>query len=322
MAEAVLKKDPGAFTVEVIAPAAGACGQVIQLADGRAGVVVGADASSASYASGATITVAVAGQYEVSKTASIALLAGGRAYWDRSANSATFSEASGDFYLGCVVDDVAGSASKVVVDLNKKPVYRIELGKGGWTNEATNGLGVAATALGGNELTLAFDAVAEAAQAALYSNDTVPVADGPIFEGQVAVYDIGDAAALDISIGVANGSHATDFDSVTEACIFHLDGSALDILAESDDGTTEVAATDTTVNAVDNTYLDFWIDCRDPSDIQMYIDGVNVLPSSVFKLDAAVGPIFPIVHIEKTSDDTTSDVRVKHLAIRSTDLTS
>lgn len=322
MAEAVLYQDPAAKTVEVTAPAAGACGQVIQLADGRAGVVVGANGANSAYAAGDLITVAFGGQYTVAKTASVVLLDGGRVYWDRSANSATFSQASGDFYLGTAVGDAAAANTTLVVNLNAKPEYRIELGKGRWANGATNGLGVTATALGGTELTLAFDAVAEAAMAALYSSETVPVADGPILEARLAVYDIGDDAALDITAGLANGTHATDFDAVTEAAVIHLDGASLDIYAESDDGTNEEAATDTTVNAVDDTYFELWIDCRDPSSVKFYLDGVRVLSETTFNISAATGPLLPIVHIEKTSNDTTADVRVSHLAVRSTDLTS
>ena len=322
MAEAVLYQDATAHTVEITAPAAGAGGQVIQLADGRAGVVLGADASSDAYASGDTITVAVGGLFTVAKTASIVLLDGGRAFWDRSANAGHFRPQSGDFFLGTIRGDATSAATTFVVDLNAEPKYTIELGKGRWANGATDGLGVTQSALGGVELKLAFDAVAEVGMAALYSVDTVPLADGPIFTGRVAIYDIGDAAALDITAGLANGTHATDFDSVTEAVVFHLDGSALDILAESDDGTTEVEATDTTVDAVDDTYAEYWIDCRDTSDCQLYIDGVNVLPDTVFDISAATGPLLPIVHIEKTSDDTAADVRVESLTVRSTDLTS
>ncbi len=128
MAEAILYQDPTAHTVEVLAPAAGAMGQVLQLADGRAGVAVGADAATTAYASGDKITVAVAGQYTVTKTAPVVLLDGGRLYWDRDADSATFEQAaSGDFYLGTVVGDTTAAATTVVVDLNKKPEYRIEL---------------------------------------------------------------------------------------------------------------------------------------------------------------------------------------------------
>jgi len=48
------------------------------------------------------------------------------------------------------------------------------------------------------------------------------------------------------------------------------------------------------------------IDLRDPADIQLYIDGANVLPSSVFKLDAGTGPIGLLVHLEKTSGTATA----------------
>ncbi len=321
-AEAVALSDSGGCQTETItAPAAGACGQVIQLADGRAAVAHGADASAAAYASGASISVATSGQFSLLKTASVALLAGGRVYWDRSANTATFRAQSGDFFIGKVVADVAGSASTVVVDLNVEPTYQIELHKGQWVNEATDGLGVTKLAEGSSVLKLAFDAVAEVAQAALYSVDTIPLADLGIIEGKVAIYDIGDHAALDISFGIANGSHGTDFDAVTESVVFHLDGTALSVLAESDDTSgDEVAATDTTVDAVDDTYLEFWIDCRDINDIQLYLDGVNVLPATAFTLAAADGPFVPIVHLEKTSNDTTADVRVEFLRARSTDL--
>jgi len=322
-AKAVLYSDSGGcVTEEILAPAAGEYGDVIQTADGRASVVLGADGASSAFSSGDKITVAKTGQFKVLKTSSVVLLAGGKAFWDRSAEKANYTCASGDFFLGRIVEDAASSDTEVIVDLNVEPRYAVELGKGRWTNGATDGLGVSLVAEGGPELKLAFDAVAEVAMAALYSVDTVPCADGPIFEGKIAIYDIGDDAALDINFGLANGTHATDFDSVTEACVFHLDGSALSVLAESDDGTTEVNATDTTVDAVDDTYAEYWIDCRDIDDIQMYINGVNVLPNTTFKLDAATGPLKPIVHLEKTSNDTTADVRVEFLRVRSTDLTS
>lgn len=322
-AKAVLVGDSGGCVTEIItAPAAGEHGDVIQTADGKAAVVLGADAASSSFASGDLVTVAKTGTFSFLKTASVVLLDGGNAYWDRSAETATYTAASGDFHLGVIKGDAASADNTVNVELNATQSNQIELGKGTWTNGATNGLGVTATALGGQEYTLSFDAVAEAAMAALYSDDTIPVADLGIIEMEVAVYDIGDDAALDINFGIANGTHATDADSITESVFFHLDGSALDVKAESDDGTTEVSATDTTVDAVDDTYAHYWIDCRDIDDIQLYINGVNVLSGSTFKLDAATGPLFPIVHVEKTSNDTTADVRVRAIRARSTDLTS
>ena len=109
---------------------------------------------------------------------------------------------------------------------------------------------------------------------------------------------------------MANGTSTTDADAVTEHVLFHVDGGALDILAQSKDGTTTVTATDTTIDitagsAVANRF-EFWIDARDPADIQLYINGVNVLPASVFKLDAGTGPIGLLAHLEKTSGTATA----------------
>ena len=64
------------------------------------------------------------------------------------------------------------------------------------------------------------------------------------------------------------------------------------------------------------------MDARDLTDIQLYVDGVLVLGGSVFKLDAATGPIKALAHLEKTSNDTTADVRVGHMAIRTMDILS
>jgi len=307
---------------QVTAAVARASGEILQLPDGRAGYVKGL----AARAIGDAVGIKEGGVVTVTKTASICFLDGGKVYWDRSANAAHFRPQSGDFYIGTAYGDAASAALTMKVKLNAEQnnVFDFDGAPQGvlWTHGATNGLGVVAATTAARTIA-AFDAVAEAAMAALYPTnaaDHIPIADGPICEMKVAVYDIGDNAALDINFGLANGTHATDFDSVTEAVVFHLDGTALSILAESDDGTTEVAATDTTVDAVDDTEFEVWIDCRNLADIQLYIDGVNVLAASVFKLDAATGPIFPIVHLEKTSDDTPADFRVTFIRCRTTDL--
>lgn len=319
MVEAYHKTAPQYVTL--LAPTALAGGTVIQLADGRAGVVAGIGARAA----GDRCVVQVSGIVTLAKTASIVLLQGGRVFWDRSAGAATYKLASGDFYCGVCNRDAASAATTVRVDLNRRPSYLIDFdGNPGdvlWTSEATDGVGVTPATLAAPTM-LSFDAVAEVAQAALFPTETryhVPVADGPILEMEVAVYDIGDDAALDINFGLANGSHATDADSITEAVFFHLNGAALSILAESDDGTTEVAATDTTVDAVDDTFFEVWIDCRDLTDCRIYFDGVRVGATRTFKLDAATGPLFPLAHIEKTSNDTTADLRVRAIRLRTGD---
>lgn len=296
------------------ASAALTSGEVIQLPSGKAGVITGL----AGFASGDEAAARTEGVFRLQKTASVVVLKGGQVFWVRSTGKCHPLKASGDFYVGMAVEDAAAAATTVDVQLNAKPTYHVQLEQDTWSEVAALGLGT--TRMIGGGYKLAFDAVAEIAKADLLSDEAVAIADGPILEGRIAIYDIGDAAALDINFGLANATHATDADSITEAVFFHLDGSALSVLAESDDGTTEVAATDTTVDAVDDTYAEYWIDARNSADIQLYINAVNVLPATVFKLDAGTGPMKALVHIEKTSDDTTADVRVDFLRIRSTDL--
>ncbi len=308
--------------IKMTAPAAVAAGDVLQLPDGRLGVYQGQKAA----ASGDTIALAVRGIFLLAKTASVCLLEGGEVFWDRSANKVNFEPAAGDFFAGTVVADAAAADTTVLVAINVRPNYDIDFNGAPdsrclWTMGVTNGLGVTEATYAAPTI-LAFDAAAEAAMAALHPTSAwnkTPIADLGIVGFRVAIYDKGDNAALDINIGVANGTHATDFESVTEFVGLHFDGNDLAINAMSRDGTTTVASTDTTVVAVDDTEFEVWIDFRNIDDIQIYIDGVNVLPDSVFKMDAASGPVFPIVHLEKTSDDTPADVRVFRITSRTTD---
>ncbi len=312
MAEATYYKDE---EVRDYTPAAAVTGgEVRQLADGRAAV------APRDIASGILGAVQTEGIHTVAKTSGVVILDGGRVYWDVSASSATFKADSGtqDFYLGTAVGDAASADTTMKVALNCCPRYIIDNREGTWTTEATLGLGVTAMAGGGSMLS--FDAVAEAAQAALYSDRTVPVSGNAILEGRVAIYNIGDNAALDIDIGLASGSHATDFETVANFAVIHLDGTALDIKVMSDDGTTDVAAVDSTIDAVDDTYFEFWIDTRNPSDVQIYVNGVDAVPDgTTLTLAAASNALKAICEIEKTSDDTVADVRVDFLKVRTAD---
>lgn len=186
-----------------------------------------------------------------------------------------------------------------------------------WTKTETNGLGVIASVQPNGVAKFSFDAVAEAATADLYmASLPFDVDQNPIFEARVAIYDIGDDAALDINIGLASGTHATDFDSVAQYAAFHLNGADLSVNCRSKDGTTTVADTDTTVDLVDDTFALLKIDATDKSDVKFFINGTRVLESTTFTLAAYSGALTPIVHVEKTSDNTTADVRVDWIRVR------
>lgn len=305
--------------------AAHVAGEMVNLPDGRAGYCIDA------IAAGAKGAVQVTNIVNVTKSADLVWVDGCEIYWDASANSAILHPASDeDFLLGVAYGDATAAATTGYVNLNVKPVYKIDLNRGGIADEFLTV--IVKTVVGsttvevphvrqmGGTHAFIFGATAEAQKLDLLSQQGFAVGSDWIIEGGFNVIDDGDAAAIDFNIGVANATHASDADSITESCFLHLDGNDLNLFAESDDGTTEVAATDTTVNIVLATPVHFVIDGRNPADIQIYVNGVLMLTGTTFKLDAATGPLKLLAHLEKTADDTTADYRINYLRVRTMDL--
>lgn len=306
--------------VKITAPAALASGEILQVPSGQAGYYGALNAA----ASGDTVTIQISGTVEVAKTTSMVFVDGQRVYWDRSASKATcrLEPNTGDFYLGTADGDAASADTVMRVALNRIQANLIELGKGGWLSVAdANAVGSATVDPAGSTVKLALSTSTNSGKIDMLSVQSVPVDFPFVVEGRVAVFDKGDNAALDMNIGIANGTHASDADSITEYLFLHFDGNSLNINAQSTDGTTTVASTDTTVDAVDDTYLNFVFDCRDLADIQVYINGVLMLTATTFALDAATGPLKALVHVEKSADDTPADLRVEEFSVRVTDVT-
>lgn len=300
--------------IEVTADAAYSDGDVIQVRDGRAGIVRG------DYASGALMSVEVTEGLivTVAKTASMVVLPGSRMFWDHSANKAHILHRNDrDFFLGTAIEDVASATTTMKVALNKHPTYAVSLASG-FVSVPINTAGFPFVHGTGEGVNLGFSATAEAQKVdALTHRGFAGGSTGAeaIFHALICVNTNGDASAVDINIGLANGTHATDADSITESMFCHIDGNSANINLESDDGTTEVAATDSTVDFTAGTPFLVQFDLRDLTDIQAYIDGVNVLPSSVFKLNAATGPLKVLAHMEKTSDDSPGNVSVLYAGV-------
>ena len=272
-------------------------GTVIQLRDGRAAV------TAEDMVSGETKGVYVCGIFECAKTTSMVMLIGSQLFWDYSANKAHLLHGGDrDFLLGTAEEDATSAATTVRVNLNKQPVYSASLGQG-FETKIVQTAGFPYAGGCGQGAHAAFSATAEVQKSdALGIRGVVPAAIA-IVDCLINIVTAPDNAAVDINVGIANATHASDADSITESLFIHIDGNSANINAESDDGATEVASTDTTDDYAANTpFLVQW-DLRNTSDIQLYINGVNRLPSSVFKLNAATGPLKPLLHIEKTSDD-------------------
>lgn len=306
--------------VKVTVPTGGyAAGQVIVLPDGRAGVVAGLNALAA----GDTASVQVKGVVSVLKTASVVILQGGRVMWDHSANTATVCNpvSDKDFYLGRATSDAAAAATTVNVSLNEKGSPIISLQESAFAHVPVLTAGTPVGSMQGGSYRAAFSATAEAQKLDLLSHRSFPVASNWIFEAVVNLVTTADADVADLSIGVANGTHASDADSITESVFFHFDlGADLNIDAESDDGTTEVAATDTTIDIAAGTPVHLALDGRDESNVKYYINGVEVLAATanLGNIAAATGPLKALFHLEKSSNDTLCEVRLDVMEVRIT----
>jgi len=306
-----------ASTVDLTTTAARSAGEVIQLADGRAAI------QHAAVDAGGLATPRVAGQFRVTKTASIVIIKGAPLWWDHSANSATcippMGAASGDkdFYLGVALEDAASAATTVLCDLNVKPKYIIDLHESGGDTAVVLTAGTPYITSRGGTLEAGFSATAEAQKLDWLSKRSWAVSAPFVLEAVVEVVTNADADVGDLSIGAANATHASDADSITESAFFHFDlGADLNIDTESDDGTTEVAADDSGVDFAVGTPVHLVIDGRDNTSIKFYINGVRVNSDATFKLDAATGPLKGLFHLEKSSNDSPGVVQLDHFAVR------
>lgn len=294
-------------------------GDVIQLPDGRAAVAVG------DIAAGELGSVAVGGVWRLEKTTSMVLLAGGRVYWDDSASKAHFKTVNDrDFYVGTVVEDAASAATTVDVFLNAKQSVTIDALNGPSLSVATGTSAAGGFGLPrpyGGSLGLVLTATSEVQCVDILSVDRVAVSSNPILEAQFRLGVNGSGSASDFNIGFASATSTSDADAIAEHVLFHLDGNSLDLYAQSKDGSTTVAAVDTTVNvtagsAVANR-VEVWIDARDPDDVQLYVDGVLVLAATTFDIGAATGPLGALAHYEKsTGTETGGPIYIDRLTIR------
>lgn len=297
-------------TVDWTPAAAVVGGEVIQLRDGRA-AVVNVDA-----ASGVVVGTSVEGVYKVQKTTSMVVLKGSPLYWDHSADKCHLLHRNDrDFYLGTAQEDATSSATTVLVDLNVQPVYTLSLASG-YHSIPISTAGWPHIYGAGNSVGFKFDLTAEAQKLDALTLRGMAVESLAIVDALFCINLNGDAASADFNIGVANASHATDADAITEHLFAHIDGASLNIMAQSADGTTTVTTTDTTIDAVVGTPILVQWDLRNTSDIQMYINGVNVLPSTVFKLNAATGPLKLLAHLEKDANDTPGNFTILNLGAR------
>lgn len=297
-----------------LAASAGA-GEVWQMKDGRAAYLYDTAKSS-----GDKPEFTTEGVVTVTKANGVIILDGGRVYWDHSANNATYKPANDrDFYLGTAVGDWASGDVLMNVRLNAQQANIIDFQRDAFDTVCTGTQaigGFGEPAIRGGARKFRITSTNEAQKVDMLSQFGFARTANAIVELIFNVVSDGSGTVVDVSMGLANATHATDADSITESCFIHLDANNTNINAESDDGSTEVAATDTTLDYTEGTPVEVWFDLRDEADIQIYVNGALVLGSTLFKLDAATGPLKLLLHIEKTSSTDTYELDVNRFTAR------
>ncbi len=319
MAEARYTRDDQRFKIQAASTIDAYA--VVQLPTGEAAFLdSGVTVSSGNY----TENLRTRGKVRVLKATSVVMLTGQEVFWDHSANNATYLKSNDrDFFLGTVAEDASASDIEVEVDLNKRGHFDIELGRAGdffltalIGTVGYNTMGLQARG-GGQKFILS--TANEAQKIDLLSVDGWAPGANAIVEGVFRIVSGGAAAEPDFNIGVANATHATTADDITESFFVHIDGNSTALRVESDDGTNEVAAADTsltyTAGSTVATRVHFLLDTRELADMQAYINGANVLPSSVFRLDNATGPLKLLAHLEKTAAATVFEVDIEKLRV-------
>lgn len=262
------------------------------------------------------------GQVTVTKTTGIVILDGGRVYWDRSARAAHYKQVDDqDFYIGVAVGDAASADATMTVKLNVEQSRKVCLARDPFTTTivGTQALGGLALNRRGGAHNFKLDSTNEAQKLDALSKDGFGIAANMIVEGAFNVISDGAGTVVDVSIGVANASHATDASAATRRMYVHLDANSVNINAESSDGTTTVAIADTTIDYTEGVgnanRVEFWMDFRTPGDVQLYINGSLVLASTVFAMTLAT-TLYLLCHIEKTASADTYEIDLDWLYVR------
>lgn len=299
------------------ADAAVASGEVHQLPDGRAGVRT--DLSAA--ASGDATDWETEGQYQFTKAAGFVALKGGRAYWDHSANAVSYKKVGDrDFYLGRFTDDATSAATTCNVWINVDPPDTIDLARNGFTTAIVKTAGVPLLNARGGTLNVVLDATNEAQKVDALSVDSFANAANAVVEFAFRVPSDGAGTAVDVSVGIASATHATDASAIAQRLFMHLDANATDVRFESSDGTTTVAITDSLADYTEGALLanrvEVWFDLRTPADVQVYVNGSLVLDGTTFNVNVAASEWKLLLHVEKTASTDTYEFDLDWLRVR------
>lgn len=317
MPEAIFKQE--GEMVDWTPTAAVAAGEIIQLKDGRAAF------APTAIAAGILGAVQVCGIVEVAKVITQTMLISNQVFWDTSASTCNLLHGgSTDFFLGTVVEDAAYAGTTVKVLLNQKPAYNLAF-RDGYSSIPIQTAGFPTLYGGGNSVGMYFSTTAEAQKLDALSLRAIATGTPGVLQALFCVNLNMDNAAGDFSLGLADGTHATNPDTITSSLFLHMDGAALLLNIESDNAAAEVGATSTTISAVVGTPVLVTWDLRDWANIKCYINGLRVGDGTTgsavtLTLAGVTGPLRLLAHMVKTSDDSPGNFTVMDMGFTSFDV--
>lgn len=192
----------------------------------------------------------------------------------------------------------------------------------GYDGKSALGLGILMADAEDAGITCQFDGTTEVALASIRTtDDRLPVDKGITFEVDLVVSDKGDNVALDIDWGLgtaltSNSEADIDHADMVQLACFHMNGNSDNILFQSDDNTTDVAAVDTLIDNDSSTDVSkkFKIIGRPDGTVEAWVNGVRVLSSTTFAL-LSTALVAPFINVEKTSEDTPAVLTFKNLRV-------
>ena len=167
--------------------------------------------------------------------------------------------------------------------------------------------------------TMAFDVTGETALASCRTpNEVFPVDKGITFEVELHLTDIGDDEMdVDWGLGTAlttNSEADIDHADMVQLACFHLDGLVANILAQSDDNTTDVAAVDTTIDNSLTVAKKFKIIVRPAGTVEFWIDGARVLSTTTFAV-LSTAMLAAFINMEKVIDAGVASLIFRNLRV-------
>jgi hypothetical protein len=182
--------------------------------------------------------------------------------------------------------------------------------------EVGNAAAAVVTDAHAGEFALNLAADSEAEDAVLYHGDrkTFDIDSKPVFECRAKITTPGTGTT--VVLGLA-GDHDLDKDSVAQHAWFRLEA-GLDLLVETDDGSTDNDDKDTTLNVVSGTYYTFKVDLSDPSDVKFFVDNQRMLASFTFDMSAFNGRLQPYFSLDKSSGTGTAGLTMDWVRLSAT----